>query len=1117
MKQSKLLFTLVLMYLPLLNAQENLGFQYLDFTNWELFIGEGYEAPTIPEVAFGIDDPNTRHTLNTIDGTDSYTFGMLQIIPEGELYSARLGNENVNYETDGLRYSFTVDDNTGFLYYKYALVFQNPTSHVNTQPLLIINTYVNGVVQPCESYSVDANIEVSEETGFNYGTPGVKWKGWTTVGMDLSNYDIGDVIVFEFENYDCGAGGHFGYTYLLAGYTDDVITQEPCGDDGNYYLFAPEGYTYLWNTGETTQFLALNNPSPGTVYTCELTLIIEDNICDALVVETTIEDYNCCKPADFGFDLTPDGVAGNIGYSTNLPALVEDMTFYINGTYFIVDDLEFYNCEVNFGPNGKIKVLPNVSFGDKGYSVFQPCDDSFLWDGVYDTYSPEALRSLNKFNNSKFISAKSALNYQKFNLIWTHDVQFKACHTAMDLKDYNLDISDYPSNYVSFTESEIYGGPLNEEHEGAVHSTNGIKLKNCKDVLIGHHDNGVGLPDLDLSDLCEFNSLRTGIDNYNSVLHIKNSDFYNPSNSTARGINSQSLSTSTVYDCGVNAENCYFTDYSKGIYQYGPVAQHVNVWNSTFKNNSKGIQSYCLGQYYLDGGSKIRRNHFYDTTYGVDISGFNTNGALIVSANTFKNTYKKSIWIKNIDSYFTIFGGTEYSEGVKVAHNRITYDEDVESNLITGISLNNCQGFSGPQIYQNRLTYYERPNSVNYHRYRGIEVKDVINGYVDDNDIVAWGEGIRVVGHDEVLSFRCNDFLDCYSGFRFTADLPAGESYISQQGAFNRPHNNYFYGDIEERFSGELSMVEAIDWWSNASWLTNIVLTSDLIGFINPSYTTFPSYCISYEPLPSVGGIEPEDDEPTDPNPDGPEDELKMAILLDYTDPYVNTEDGDATLFRNKYLYSLVELQPEIQSAGEVELLSNLYTILLESNLAKMVGIEKHISAREFTAAVAKNDAFIASSLSEIVNKEVYTIWLDTWAKDQFDLTEEQENSLLDYALLSPYYGGEAVYLARIMLGIDIDDYEIDYRIEASSPALSTVVPWRVYTDNAYIYIEPQEKAKGFVLYSIMGKEVYSVSQEIPVGGQTVLTLPNLPQGLYVYQLLNKQGQAIYTNKLILH
>ena len=182
-----------------------------------------------------------------------------------------------------------------------------------------------------------------------------------------------------------------------------------------------------------------------------------------------------------------------------------------------------------------------------------------------------------------------------------------------------------------------------------------------------------------------------------------------------------------------------------------------------------------------------------------------------------------------------------------------------------------------------------------------------------------------------------------------------------------------------------------------------------------------------------------------------------------------------------------------------------------------MVGIEKDISARAFNAALEKNDAFIANTLTEMVNKEVYNIWLNTIAKDIHEFTEAQENTLLDYALLTPYYGGEAVYLARIMLGIDIDDYGIEYRMAEESAETVEENPWNVYLINNMLNISPQQTASGLILYDITGREVFKISQELPVGGQSVITLPSLPKGVYIYSIHNKNEVAIYTHKLLIH
>jgi hypothetical protein len=54
-------------------------------------------------------------------------------------------------------------------------------------------------------------------------------------------------------------------------------------------------------------------------------------------------------------------------------------------------------------------------------------------------------------------------------------------------------------------------------------------------------------------------------------------------------------------------------------------------------------------------------------------------------------------------------------------------------------------------------------------------------------------------------------------------------------------------------------------------------------------------------------------------------------------------------------------------------------------------------------------------------------------------------------------------------------------------------------------------------MYDITGREVFKTTQELPVGGQSVVALPNLPKGVYIYSILNNSLEKVYTNKLLIH
>lgn len=1083
-------------------GQDNLDFSNQDFTNWNLFTGSNYTTPTNPTTSFQINSPldEARHSINTINDFDPNTNDQLQIIPDGEPFSARLGNSDHGEQTESMNYTLTVDanNNQGFLYYKYAIVFENPTVHYTDQPKVIINVYLNDVLlEGCESYQVDAN---TNEPEFMDGIGQIKWKDWTAVGFDLNNYNMGDELRLEFINYDCGRSAHFGYTYVTAGYIGEgnVITHEPCNADGNYYLTAPDGFNYLWSTGETTQIIALSNPEPGSTYSCELTLTSSFS-CANLVLETATDDYFCCQSGEAGTNLTNANSIGDVGYSSDWPPSLNNTGLYIDGTFYVDADLELYNCIVNFGENAKIIVFPGVSFDDKGHSEFQPCDNSFMWDGIYDESSNASNYASISLHNSTFYGAKSAINTEKYTEIEVNKSEFRNCHTALQLRDYDLNANN-ATNKVEFTESNILGGDLNETCEGASHSMFGIKVYNSKNVTLGLQTISI---DNTEPYSCEFNNLKYAIYGDKSKLRIENAVFKNPYSSFNMAVFTYSASNSSFDDVGLNVQKCKFEGYKAGILQYGAKAQELKVEDCEFKNTHTGIASSSIGSCYhnIYGGAYVKNSNFYDNDYAIRISGFDAYTGITIEDNYFENTKRKSVWLRNMLSWFPSNNSNNSVWGILVQNNTIEYNQPVSEVSTTGISLGNCNGYSGARINNNSLSYYARPNQMNSAKYRGIEVKDVMKGYVMDNNIVNWGDGIRVTGHDEMLKFKCNEFTDCYKGFRFASDLPTGESYITQQGSSYAPHNNYFYGDIEQRFAGGVSMEDYINWYINPSALTNIEpLPLELTDYINQMNTYGASPCTP--PAPSE----------------------RFAQLANNTSPYKNTA-ADARKLHKTYLYKARALSTDIPAdQNEVhnnEFLNNFHDLLSNSNIAKLVGVSKHISKGEFTVALEINESVLSDVLSDLVSKNVNEIWLNTWAQNIREFTAMQRETLLSYALLTPHYGGEAVYMARIMLDIDIDDYGIDYRTEAQNEneALSQVENscWKVYTNNSYIYIQAAENASAIEVYDIMGRSVYSQTQEMPESEISNFNLSPLTTGTYVYQIFNKNEQRVHQGRIYIN
>jgi len=201
-----------------------------------------------------------------VPGTDHNTGNLLSILPPGLSVGARLGNESVGAEAERLRYEFIVDTSNALFFYRYAVVFEDPSHTPTEQPKFDINVIADSSVGLCGEYHVVSGGSIP---GFqSYGT--TRWKDWTTVGIDLSQY-IGQTVAIEYTTYDCSQSGHFGYAYLSCGCMEKAIQINYSQNFAT--LTATEGFTYLWShNGDTTQSITVYYPiQDSIIYSCVVT------------------------------------------------------------------------------------------------------------------------------------------------------------------------------------------------------------------------------------------------------------------------------------------------------------------------------------------------------------------------------------------------------------------------------------------------------------------------------------------------------------------------------------------------------------------------------------------------------------------------------------------------------------------------------------------------------------------------------------------------------------------------------------------------------------------------------------------------------------------------------
>jgi len=190
----------------------------------------------------------------------------------------------------------------------------------------------------------------------------------------------------------------------------------------------------------------------------------------------------------------------------------------------------------------------------------------------------------------------------------------------------------------------------------------------------------------------------------------------------------------------------------------------------------------------------------------------------------------------------------------------------------------------------------------------------------------------------------------------------------------------------------------------------------------------------------------------------------------------------------------------------------------MNSTIAEFTEIQELIDEGNINQALMDNGIVVAQTVIEVNKQVTNNVYLTALAEDiEFDQT--QRNALFAIASLTPYIGGEGVYSARVMLGLDPDDLNLPYR--KARPQEEN----KIAIEGLHIYPNPTKdkitleinnkilsgKAKLFI-YSSIGNKV--LEQEINTEQNIhTIKLIKLQPGIYFYNFI---GNKTFNGKIII-
>lgn len=805
----------------------------------------------------------------------------------------------------------------------------------------------------------------------------------------------------------------------------------------------------------------------------------------------------------------------------------------INGIFTVDVPFEFVNCpSVNPGTNAVLDVVSGQSLTIDNSRINTTCD--MMWDGIY----------VQGNSASVIVKNNSLIQQAKNGIVSVSGGHYDVENSTLQNNIYDIQVKQCYQQHSGtvrgslFTMNGAFLPAFPTLPSSVIRTLEAIRIETNADITIGDPTSPATAN--------IFRRVNVGIHALHSNVTIQNCHFRRIDFGTPHGIISGHailaegtknpvFSTIKTIVGGFNAgEACTFDTCRIPISarDHTDLYAHNNLISGT---SAVGIEVLSCPLRTISLSGNTITNQLYTYRFQTAIQMVEVPDASIsilqnnIQQSGVNNTLQQGIGI--------------YIANVAMAQVTLLIDSNLIARVKSGIALSNIKAFNGAFVTNNTIQFakanscYNATSSgghgvhygvrLNYCKdirvdtnyvtktsttlpvrvmleyLRGVSLENSARSVVSDNVFDRMGSGILAFDMCSNSTLACNTFNTCYHGgyFRGTSSSSAvadiGDQIINPQNQNIELTGNVFNGSISDDIGGNVTIGTL--WHDNPLPIVP-VFTGFTLG------TNGNNICGLFLLAQSE---------------DVKRDQQVGAILNDLAAGIFDTEQ-EYYLIKQAYTTLRENMNWLTLGTPDDARYQSFFAACEADNWDELIDAENAAAQGDTTTIATFTGGSVPANSAEENAQTVLNIYAKYWLAGYRSFAPTDTTTLLNIALQNPILGGNAVYGARVLLGLMVDDFaptesgmrRAEAENEGADEPNVSLFP-NPATTQVYIQVENANIENiRTEIYDLNGRKISGQITQIS-DGMLLVDTSTLPAGIYVICVL-KQDLLMKTERLVL-